>query len=396
MACSSLLFKTSIAALAVAGFSLTTVNAYAEDGVTKTSIRFGQSAALSGPSKNLGRSMRAGILAAFEEVNQAGGIKGRKLVLETVDDGYEPVRAASNTKAFAAAGNIFAFIGNVGTPTSRAAQPIATEKGIPFVAPYTGAKFLRDPQLTNVVNIRASYDQEAEAWIQYAVDDKGFSRVAIFYQDDSYGKAGLRATEKALGLRNLKLVGKGAYHRNQIDVDNAVALIAKSKPDVIAMVGSYEACAEFIKKVKAMGIRPLFLNLSFVGSQSLSDSLGKDRKGVIISEVVPEPGGSSPIAIDYRRAMGIAFPNEDHTHVSLEGYIAGRFVSDVLRRMRGSITRQSFLSTIRNNRSFVLGELKLVFGPLDNQGLDDVHLSVLEVDGSLRPITKTRSVPQSN
>jgi ABC-type branched-subunit amino acid transport system substrate-binding protein len=135
------------------------VGAHAEQGVFDDRILFGQSAAFDGPAAALGLGMREGILASFNEANAAGGINGHRLELVSYDDGYEPERAIANTKRLISEG-VFALVGEVGTPTSSAAQPIATEAGVPFIGPFTGAAFLRDPSLGNVINVRASYDLE--------------------------------------------------------------------------------------------------------------------------------------------------------------------------------------------------------------------------------------------
>jgi len=153
--------------------------ASADSGVFDDRIVFGQSAALKGPAAALGLGMRDGILAAFHEANAAGGVHGRKLDLISYNDGYEPEMAIANTKRLIDEDKVFALIGEVGTPTSKAVQPITTEQGVPFIGPFTGADFLRDPSLTNVVNIRASYRQESEAWIEHLTTDLGLSRIAI-------------------------------------------------------------------------------------------------------------------------------------------------------------------------------------------------------------------------
>src|SRR6201982_3754264 len=139
-------------------------NAPAEDGVTSNEILFGQAAVLEGPASALGQGMRTGIQAAFDESNAKGGVHGRKLKLISRDDGYEPDRSIAQTKKLIEDDKVFALIGPVGTPTAAAAQPIATAAKVPFIGAFTGAGFLGTPKLDNVVNIRASYDAETEAW----------------------------------------------------------------------------------------------------------------------------------------------------------------------------------------------------------------------------------------
>jgi branched-chain amino acid transport system substrate-binding protein len=153
-----------------------------DPGVFDDRIVFGQSAALKGSAAALGLGMRDGILAAFHEANAAGGVYGRKLDLISYNDDYEPELAIAKTNRLLGEDRVFALIGEVGTPTSKAVQPITTEHGVPFIGPFTGADFLRDPSLTNVINIRASYGQETEAWIEHLTTDLGLSLIAILYQ----------------------------------------------------------------------------------------------------------------------------------------------------------------------------------------------------------------------
>lgn len=264
--------------------------AWSESGVLDDRIVFGQSAALEGPAAELGRGMRDGILAAFNEIGQAGGVHGRDLELISYDDGYEPERAIANVLELIDERGVFAVIGEVGTPTSSAVQPITMDAGVPFLAPFTGAAFLRDPSLENVVNVRASYDQETEAWIAYLVDELGFSRIAILYQDDSFGWAGLEGVRAALDKRGTELVAEGTYMRNTTAVKRALLNIRKVEPEAVVIVGAYQPSAEFTRIAHSLGLDPLFINISFVGSQALAEELGAAGEGVVVSQVVPCPG----------------------------------------------------------------------------------------------------------
>src|ERR1700690_1700606 len=202
-------------------FGFPCFSAQAEDGVSKDRILFGQVAALTGPAGALGQGMREGILAAFEEANRAGGVNGRKLELKSVDDGYEPEKTIVATKKIIDDDKVFALVGPVGTPTSKAGQPIATAAKVPFIGPFTGAEFLRNPYNRYVVNIRSSYFQETEAWIEHLTKDLGITKIAILYQDDAFGLAGLDGVNMALAKRHMKLVSSGTFKRNTTAVKTA-------------------------------------------------------------------------------------------------------------------------------------------------------------------------------
>jgi len=381
-----------IAGAAILGFgaiSLMDIAALAEPGVFDDRILFGQSAAFEGPAAALGLGIREGILASFNEANAAGGVNGRRLELVSYDDGYEPEKAIANTKRLINENGVFALVGEVGTPTSNAAQPITTEAGVPFIGPFTGAAFLRNPSLGNVINIRGSYDQETEAWIEHLTTDLGVSRIAILYQDDTFGRAGLSGVSKAMEKRGMKLVAEGTFERNTTAVKTALLAIRKAGPEAVVMVGSYKPCAEFIKLAHRLKLDAVFVNISFVGANALAKELGEDGKGVVVTQVVPFPGDMSiPLVARYQKALKAANPDAQIGFVSLEGYMVGRLIIEALGKVRGPVTRAGLLSTIKEVGTFDLGGITLSYGPDDNQGMDQVFLTVIRADGSFKPVDR--------
>jgi branched-chain amino acid transport system substrate-binding protein len=340
-------------------------------------IVLGQSCALSGPAQNLGLEMRAGLLAAFSSINDNGGIHGREVILLSRDDGYEPDEAVRNTKKLIYDDQVFALIGAVGTPTSKAVAPIVSEVGIPFFGPFTGAEFLRTPFNQYVINVRASYFQEMEKLASYLIDQKKISRLACFYQNDSYGYAGLRGIEIALGKRGMKLVSKGSYERNTVAVMGALRDIYKEKPEAVVLVGAYSACAEFIKLSRnKISQDVLFGNISFVGTESLREVLGAYGEGVVVSQVVPSPHHTDiPLIHDFKRTMAKYQHDAPISFTSLEGYIVGKLFGKIALAVKGELTREKFISTMEEVGWFDLGGLVLRFGPDDHQGLDTIYLT---------------------
>ena len=377
------LFILSAAICGLAG-----TEAWSEDGVTKDRIVFGQVAALQGPAQGLGQGMREGIHAAFEEANRAGGVRGRKLELKSVDDGYEPENTIAAIKKMLAEDKVFALIGSVGTPTSKAGQPIATEAKIPFIGPFTGAEFLRSPYNRYVVNIRSSYFQETEAWIEHLTKDLGITKIAILYQDDTFGLAGLEGVQMAMAKRNMSLVASGTFKRNTVAVKSALLEIMKAEPQAVVTVGPYKPIAAFIKLARQVNFDPAFVAISFVGSDSLADELGNQGAGVIVSQVVPFPGDVSlPVVASYQAAIAAAGEKSKPGFVSLEGYLVGRAVVEALKRIEGEPTREALLDAIAK-APIDLGGLQLTYGPEKNQGMDQVFFTILQADGSFKPVTK--------
>lgn len=347
----------------------------ADDG--KPSILLGQSCALSGPTQNVGKEMRAGLLTAFAEQNSKGGVLGREIVLISRDDGYEPYRAVRNTLEFIHELNVFSIIGEVGTPTSKAVVPIIEKNKIPFFGPLTGAQFLRVPFKRYVINVRGSYYEEMEKLAEYLVDNKKMTKIACFYQNDSYGIVGLEGIRTALEKRGLELVAKASYERNTVAVLGGLNEIHKADPEAIVLVGAYPACVEFIKLSKLKSKRErVYASISFVGSKSLQNALGDYKDNVVISQVVPFPWDNTiQIVKDYNIALKTYQSDYSTGFGSLEGYIVGRLFVMIAERVEGELTREKFIDTMYEIGKFDLGGLVLVYNERDNQGTEKTYLT---------------------
>lgn len=347
------------------------------EGVFPDSIVFGQSAAFTGPTSELGSNMRLGILAAFEEANRQGGVRGRMLRLHSRDDGYEPEAASDNTHALIAEG-VFGLVGAVGTPTSTAAEPVATAGGVPYIGPFTGAEFLRERH-DFVVNLRASYFQETEEMVERLTTDLGYTRFAVLYQDDNYGNAGLTGVRRALGRRDMVLVAEGAYVRNTTAVKRALLDIREGNPQAVIIIGAYQPAATFIRWARRIGVNAIFVNISFVGSNALLNELGTAGEGVVVTQVVPFPQDTSvPVVARYHEALEVVDPDASPGFVSLEGYLAGLLIVEGLDRTGSEPTRESFLQTLREAGPLDLGGFEVEYGVRDNQGSDRVFLTRIQ------------------
>jgi ABC-type branched-subunit amino acid transport system substrate-binding protein len=347
-------------------------------GVTDTEIVLGQSVALSGPAEQLGKDMQLGASIYFNQVNARGGVNGRKIVLKTLDDGYEPPRAVANTKRFIEEEKVFALFGYVGTPTSQAVLPLFTEAKVPYVGAFTGAQLLREPFNRYIFNVRASYFDETEAIVQH-LTAMSVDSIAVFYQNDAYGQAGLAGVERALKKRNLEVAARATVERNTIEVTKAVQTMVAAKPYAIVMIGAYKACAEFIRQMKKAGSNPTFWNVSFVGSKALAKELGKEGRGVQISQVVPFPWDNSvPVVKEYRGLLGDA--KNEPGFGSLEGFIAAKVMVEGLRRAGKNLTRESFIKAMESMADFDTGGFKVTFGPADHNASTFVDLTIISKD----------------
>ena len=360
-----------------------------EVGVSEGAILFGQAAALEGPSSVLGQGMRHGIVAAFAEINAKGGIHGRKLQLISRDDGYDPDRSVVQTLRLIEDDKVFALIGAVGTATAMATIPITNAREVPFIGPVSGAELLRDLELTNVVNIRPSYGAEAETLIKHLTEDRHFTRIAIFYQDDSFGRDGLTGVKNALAKRGLELAAEGTFERNTRAVGAAWRTIKRAEPEAIVMVGTYGPSAEFIKLAHRSGLSPTFVNISFVGATALAKELGPDGEGVVVAQVVPFPWDRSiRLVADYQAAQKAFDPTLTPDFVSLEGYLSGRLAAAALEKVGPNPTRASLLRAINDIGRFDISGSVFTVGFRAIETPPKVFLTVIQKDGTFKAIDR--------
>lgn len=352
-------------------------------GVTDDRVLFGQSAAFSGPAQELGLGMQRGIQAAFREANDQGGVHGRMLELTSLDDAYEPAAAVVNTLRLIEEEQVFALIGAVGTPTSRSATPVAAEADVPYIAPFTGAAFLRDPAWDNIINLRASYQQETEEMVARLTGDLGIDRIAVMYQDDSFGRDGYQGVRLALERRGMEPVAIGLYPRNTAAVKTALLDLRQGNPQAVIMIGAYQPVSTLISWAKHTGMDAVFLTVSFVGSNALAQALGNSGAGVVVTQVVPFPANDSlPVVASYLNALSTYAPDAVPGFVSLEGYLAGRLAIEGLLRCGAELSRDCFLQSLRSAETVDIDGFVLQYGEGDSQGSDEVFMTAIGADGA--------------
>jgi len=327
----------------------------------------------------LGKDMRDGALLYFNSVNAKGGVNGRKIALKSLDDGYDPARAAANTKKLIDEDKVFALFGYVGTPTSAASMPIFTAAKVPFVGAFTGAESLRKPVNPYVFNVRASYFDETEAIVQH-LTAMSIDNIAIFYQNDAYGQAGLEGVNRALAKRNMKLSASGTVERNTVNVAKAVDTIKKANPQAVIMISAYKSCAAFIREMKKAGQNPTFWNVSFVGSAALAKELGPEGRGVEISQVVPFPWDISiPVVREYKKLLEEAKAGEPGFG-SLEGFIAAKVMVEGLKRAGRKLDREALVRAMDSMGEYDAGGFRVGYSTDNHYGSKFVDLTIISRD----------------
>lgn len=338
-------------------------------------ILLGASLPLSGINSHLGKDIVVGANAYFSHVNAKGGIQNKKIEFIQYDDKYEPENTLTNTRLLIEKEKVFALFGFVGTPTVKRILPIIEQTNIPFIAPYTGASFLRDEIHPNIINFRSSYAEEIDALVTFLVQTKKISKFAIFYQNDDYGEEGYIALSKALTKHNLKLNAEGTYKRNTLSINHAIREIESNKPEAVILVGAYKPTARFIKKVKeCCAGEIIFCPISFVNADALMSELKGDAQNILFSQTVPSYSDLfSQEAIEYAALLKFYYPNEKPSFASYEAFLAAKTVVNALRAIEGEITPTKLIDNLKTLHPNTLENIPI--GYHHTQLLNQVYLA---------------------
>jgi len=371
--------------LAAVGAIAFSTMCWAEPGVTDTTITLGMSAPLSGPNGAYGLDMRQTINAYFEQVNKAGGINGRKLELIALDDGYETERTVANTKTLIKEKNVFALLAYYGSsPTTETMNTVFGPAKVPLVGTISGAATLRESLATNpnaryMFNVRASYADEAEVIVNQMVS-LGLKNIAVFYQNDGFGKSGLDGVTAALKKHNLAPSSVGTVERNSVDVTKAVEAIAKTTPQAVVMVTLYKPTAAFVKAMKKLGQHPMLMTLSPVGAELLVQELGPDSRGIGVSQVVPYPWNDVvPIVRDYHKLSS----KGAYSYYGMEGYLMAKTMIEGLKRAGKDLSREKLVASLESMSGADLGGYRINYGPNTRLGSRFVELTVIGQGGKI-------------
>lgn len=370
--------------LAVAAIAISTM-AGAEPGISDTKITIGMSGPFSGTNGAYGIDMRTVIQTYFDQVNKTGGVNGRKLELVALDDGYETDRTVANTKALIDEKNAFALLAFYGSsPTTEAMNKVFGPARVPLLGTISGAGTLREPISQNpngryMFNVRASYADETEAIVSQLVS-LGLKNIAVFYQNDGFGKSGLEGVTVALKKNNLAPSVAATVERNSVDVAAAVDAITKAKPQAVVMVTLYKPTAAFVKAMKKANQSPMFMTLSPVGTEQLVAELGPEARGIGISQVMPYPWNDIvPMVRDYQKLVG---GKGGYTYYGIEAYAMARTLVDALKRMGKDPSREKLMAALEST-SLDMGGLRVAYSPTNRQGSRFVEMTVIGPGGKV-------------
>lgn len=352
-------------------------------GVTATEIIIGSSSALSGQVGYLGSDYIKGAMTRINQINEEGGIYGRKIRVIAYDDQYDPPKTVANTQKLIEEDKVFALFNYTGTPTAVKIIPMVEEKKIPLVGLLTGANALREPFRKYIFNIRASYYQETELAVAYFTEDLGLKNIGVFYQSDAYGLDGLEGAKIALQKRGKEPVAAASFVRGTMDVEEAAESVVNSGAEAVIMVGTSSPSAKFVKLVKQKNPKMFFHSVSFVGPEEFMKDLESSTENVFVTQVIPpvneyEAKLFEGVAL-YRNAFKKYYPGENPTFGGGEGFINARILIEALRRSGKDLTREKFMESLESIRDYSVGiGASVNFGPNDHQGMGSVYLTIIK------------------
>jgi branched-chain amino acid transport system substrate-binding protein len=370
--------RATLALLFTVGIAISSAPAQAP-GVTDNSILIGSCSALDGPARFLGNQTVLGATTYLHSINDEGGLFGRKVQLLALDDGYDPDKAPACFKRMTKE-DVFALGFFVGTPTAKVYVPMAQDEKIPVVGLFTGAQMLYEPLKHYVINVRASYYDETREQVD-RLWDINIRKVGVLYQDDAFGKTVLDGVKLALQKHNSAPAGLGTFARNSLDVDAGLKDVMAARPQAVVVVGPYSPVAAIVKKAHASGWHPVFLTVSFVGTEEFIKEAGTDAEGTIITQVVPPYDRLDyPTVALYRKYLTKYYPDTPPSFVSLEGFVDAMVLVEGLKRAGKDVTREKFITAIESIHDMNVGmgsKLLLDYGPADHKGFDNVYPTIV-------------------
>ena len=355
-------------------------SAQSAPGVTEKEILIGSCAALEGPSSFLGKETVAGAEAYFQSVNEEGGVNERKLRLVSLDDGYDPAKTQACWDKLMAQ-KVFAMGFFVGTPTAVKYVPLAESNKVPLIGLFTGAQTLYTPLRHWVVNVRASYGDETQEQIDGLWKTLRYHKIGAIYPDDAFGGAVLLGVQNALQKEGSSPIAAASYTRQTTQVGGAIEKVKAADPEAVIVVGPSNTVAPIIKQAHAMGWKPLFVTVSFVGTDDLIQAAGPDAEGTVITQVVPPYylTDLKTVAL-YRRALQKYMPTVRPGFVSLEGFVDAMVMVEGLKKAGKDPTREGLIEAVESLHEVDMGlgpQLKLNYSAKSHKGFDHVFPTIV-------------------
>jgi ABC-type branched-subunit amino acid transport system substrate-binding protein len=319
----------------------------------------------------------------IDKVNEAGGIRGEKIEIIALDDKFDPKIAAENARILVEEKNVVALFLTRGTPHNEAILPLLDKDHVPLIGPSTGAMVLHEPLKRYVFNVRATYQREAQKAIEHLAFI-GVKRIAVVNADDSFGRDGFEGTMKGFAAAQLQPVAVVKADRAKPDFKQIVPALVGARPDAVVWIASGNAVADGVQALRAAGSGAQIVTLSNNASTGFIKSLGKNARGVMVTQVFPNERALTTPFVGEAQALVAASGGAELSPATLEGFAAAKVLVEALRRAGPHPTRAKLQAALEGMSKFDLGGIELGYSPSNHTGLTYADLSIVTESGHFR------------
>jgi ABC-type branched-subunit amino acid transport system substrate-binding protein len=353
-------------------------------GVTPTEIRIGTSAVLSGPLGPQTAEYGAGARLYFDAVNAAGGVHGRKIVLTALDDGFDPKRSVENSRKLIDDGNAFLLFNNTGTANTAAVLPLMEETQTINFGPVTGASPFRDKFNRLMFHVRASYANEAQR-IVTQLKQTGITKVAVFYQDDPFGKTLLGELKKASEAQQLPFVAEVKVDPKAPDFAAAAAATLKAEPQAVIIGSAGATFPNYVKAVQKAGARPSFYGFSVASLDVINRELKDDARGIVLAQIMPSLRNAAvPVVAEYLKLLRERSSEAVPSASQFEGFVHAKLLVEGLKRTGKNLNTESFIKAMESAGEISFGRFVAKYSKDSHNGSNYVELAIIDNQGQLR------------
>ena len=381
-------FKLSFAGLALAALAVTGTQAMAQQGVSKDEITLGSIQDLSGPLAGFGKQARLGMMLAVDEINETGGINGRKIKLLVEDSGYDPKKAVLAAQKLVNQDKIFMMMGHIGTAQNLAAMPVQFEKNVINFFPITAAREMYEPFHKLKYSFAATYFDQMRIALPNLIKEKGAKKICTIYQDDDFGLEVLKGAEAGLKTLNMDFAERTSYKRGATDFSSQVSKMQSSGCDLVVLGTIIRETIGTIGTARKLGFNPTFIGSSAAYTDLIHKIGGKAMDGLYATMTVQNPyteETSQPIrfwANKYKTKF-----SEDPTVFSAYGYIMIDIMIQAAQKAGTQLTTESFVKAMNGLTvpSDIFGTPKLIYTATKRLGSESSRLSQIQ-DGKWKPV----------
>lgn len=343
---------TRRASLALAAAALVPGAAFAQ-GITKDQVTVGTTLPLSGTLAYMGKAVDEGMKVYFDMLNAQGGVNGRKIKLVGYDDEFKPPKAVANAKLLVENDKVFMIVGPVGTPTVLAAYEYLAEQKVPIVGALSISDAVSEPPKDLLFALPSPQSTEAPAYVDHAVKKLGAKRVAMLYQNDSWGQPARDFTKKRLKELGLDLVEEQAFERLATDLTSQVAKLQAANPDVVVLYALGQQAAIFFKNAEKLGWNPTVFGAGGLNDPKFVELLGGGTKAKLYVAAYYDPvDGTNPAVQAFVKRYAEMFPGSTPSSLALMGYSSAAVFAEALKRAGAEPTREAVVKALEGMQGF--------------------------------------------